>query len=65
MYKLSVPIVVDQLEKYGAKPFIDTFKSVGADYVFIAGAGYEVDAVVRENKYNSIKKFVKIFKDEG
>ena len=65
MYKLSVPIVVDQLEKHGARSFIDAFKATNTDYVFIAGAGYNEDAMVRENKYNSLKKFVKIFKDEG
>ena len=34
MYKLSVPFMLEQINKYGAEPFIEELKRIKADIVF-------------------------------
>ena len=43
MYKLSVPFMLDQIDKYCVTPFIDELKKINADIVFLALDSYETD----------------------
>jgi hypothetical protein len=43
MYKLSIPFMLDQIDKYGAQSFIDELKKMNADIVFLALDCYQMD----------------------
>ena len=43
MYKISVPFMLNQIEKYGAEPFISRLKEIEADIVFLSLDCYETD----------------------
>lgn len=65
MYKLSVPFMVNQIDKYGTQPFIDELKKMGADIVFLSLDCYETDIVKREEVFETLKKNVPIFQKAG
>ena len=54
MYKLSVPFMLDQIDVYGAEPFIEELKKLGADIVFLALDSYEVDEIKRKKVFESL-----------
>ena len=65
MYKLSVPFMLDQIDKYGVMPFIEELKKVKADIVFLALDAYEVDEKKREKVFHSLKENVPIMQQAG
>ena len=65
MYKLSVPFMMTQIDKYGSEIFIDKLKEIGADIVFLALDSYETDEKKREKVFADLKKNVPIFQKAG
>ena len=65
MYKLSVPFMLDQIDVYGAEPFIEELKKLGADIVFLALDSYEVDEIKRKKVFESLKENVPLFQKAG
>ena len=65
MYKLSVPFVLDQIDVYGAKSFIEELKKLGADIVFLSLDAYETDEVKRQKVFESLKENVPLFQKAG
>ena len=65
MYKLSVPFAIEQIDKYGAQPFIDELKKINANIVFIALDCYQMDEKNREKVFNSLKENVPLFQKSG
>ena len=65
MYKLSVPFILNQIDKYGVQPFIDKLKEIGADIVFLALDCYEADEKKREKVFADLKKNVPILQEAG
>ncbi len=65
MYKLSVPFMHEQIDHYGAEPFVKTLKELGADIVFLALDCYQLDQAKREKVFASLKENVPIFQKAG
>lgn len=65
MYKLSVPFMLDQIDKYGAEPFINRLKHVEADIVFLALDCYKMDKEKQKKEFSSLIKNVPIFQKAG
>ena len=65
MYKLSVPFMLKQIDRYGEKVFIEKLKEMGADIVFLALDSYETDGEKREKVFAALKKEVPVFKAMG
>ncbi len=65
MYKLSVPFMLAQIQDYGAQPFIDELKKIGADIVFLALDSYETDKKKREKVFETLKVNVPLFQKAG
>jgi hypothetical protein len=65
MYRLSVPFLIEQIDKYGAEPFIKKLKEVGADIAFIAIGPYKYDKIKREKMFGVLKENVSVFKEAG
>lgn len=65
MYNISVPFMLDQIDKYGAQPFIDELKKIGANIVFLALDCYKTDKDEQEKVFDSLKINVPLFKNAG
>ena len=65
MYRLSVPFLIEQIDKYGAEPFIKKLKEIGADVAFIAIGPYKYDKIKREKTFEALQKCVPLFKEAG
>ncbi len=65
MYKLAVPLLLDQIEEYGLKPSIKILNKIGAETVFIGIGSYIVDKEKRAKKFISIKNAVNELKTAG
>ena len=65
MYKISVPIVIKTLERYGSEDYIKKLKEMGAERVFLAIDSYIVDDKVREKTFEDLGKYVSEFKNAG
>lgn len=65
MYKLSVPFLLEQIDKYGADQFISELKKIGADIVFLALDCYEMDESKQAKVFNSLKVNVPILQKAG
>ena len=65
MYKLSVPFMLEQINKYGAEPFIEELKRIKADIVFLALDSYEVDEKKRNEIFATLKKNIPLFQKAG
>lgn len=65
MYKLSVPLRLLQIERYGAEPFINELKKIGADVVILALGCYETNKEKQKKIFDALRKNVPIFKQAG
>ena len=65
MYKLSVPFMLKQIDRYGADPFIKKLKELNADIVFLALDCYILDTEKQEKVFASLRKNVPLFKAAG
>ena len=65
MYKLSVPFLLEQIDKYGAEPFIEKMKVLEADIVFLAIGAYHLDVQKQASIFASLKKNIPLFKAAG
>ena len=65
MYKLSVPFMLSQVERYGADTFISELRKIDADIVFLALGSYETDEEKSNAVFDSLKKYVPVFKKAG
>lgn len=65
MYKLSVPFMLKQIDKYGVEPFIEKLKEIEADIVFLALDSYEPDEEKRKKVFAALKKNVPLFQKAG
>ena len=65
MYKLSVPIMLKQVERYGSEGFISKLKELGADTVVLALDCYEPDEAKREHVFASLRETVPVFQSAG
>ena len=65
MYRLSVPFMLEQIDKYGTQPFIDELKKIDANIVFLALDCHESDENKRKKVFASLKKNVPIFQKAG
>ena len=65
MYKLSVPFMLEQIERYGADQFIKKLKEIGADIVFLALDCYQVDKTNQEKVFSALNENVPLFKAAG
>lgn len=65
MYKLSIPFMLDQIDKYGAQSFIDELKKMKADIVFLALDCYQMDKNKQEKIFKSLKENVPLFQKAG
>jgi len=65
MYKLSIPFMLSQVERYGAGPFISKLKEAGADVAFLALDAYETDEKKRNKVFELLKETVPVFRKEG
>ena len=65
MYRLSVPFMLDQIEKYGTEQFINKLHEIGADIVFFALDCYLLDPAKREKVFLALRENVPIFQKAG
>lgn len=65
MYKLSVPIMLQTLSRYGADEYIEKLKKIKAERVFFAIGSYITDEEDKRGTFDSLKKFIPVFKDAG
>lgn len=65
MYKLSVPIMLKTLSRYGADAYIKKLKKVKAERVFFAIDSYITDEEAKRKTFDDLKKFISVFKDAG
>ena len=65
MYKLAVPIYLEQIEDYGLGDTIIKLKEIGAETVFIAIGSYEVDENKRNKKFALTKKSIDELRTAG
>ena len=65
MYKLSVPFMLEQIDKYGVMSFIEELKKIKADIVFLALDAYEPEEKKREKVFLSLKENVPILQQAG
>ena len=64
-YRLSVPFMLGQIEKYGASPFLRALRALGADTVVLALDCYETDPAARERVFAALRENVPLFQKEG
>lgn len=64
-YKISVPFELQQIEKYGAKSYIDKLKEIGADMVFLSVASFIPDKEKQKKIFDTLKENVSLFKKAG
>ena len=64
-YRLSVPFMLGQIEKYGAAAYIRALREQGADTVVLALDCYQTDAAAREKVFAALRENVPLFKREG
>ncbi len=65
MYKLSVPFMLEQIDRYGADQFIEELKKLGADIVFLALDCYIIDKEKQKKVFASLIENVPLFKRAG
>ena len=65
MYKLSVPFMLEQVNKYGIEPFIDVLKKLKADIVFLALDSYILDPKKQEAVFSTLSDAVATMKAAG
>ncbi len=65
MYTLSIPFMLDQIDKYGAQPFIDELKKMNPDIVFLALDCYQMDKKKQEKVFASLQENVPLFQKAG
>ena len=65
MYKLSVPFHLDQIRTYGAEPYMQKLKEIGADIAFFALSCYQMDPKKQETVFAVLKENVPIFQKAG
>ena len=65
MYTLSIPIMLSQVDEYGADGFITQLKTLGADTVCLALDCYELDHEKRAGVFSSLQRNVPIFRAAG
>lgn len=65
MYKVSVPVTLDNIMLYGAENVYNQLKRFDPDRVFISIGFYETDPVKRAEVFCQLKKTVSFFKNKG
>ena len=65
MYKLSIPLTVNELNDYGSEPFIKALKELGAETAVLAIGCYQLDKGEQEKIFSALKKYVPLFKEAG
>ena len=65
MYKLSVPLTVNELNDYGAEPFIKALKEQEAETAVLSISCYQMDGSKQEKTFADLKKYVPLFKEAG
>lgn len=65
MYRLSVPFLLEQVDKYGVAQFIERLHEIGADTVFLALDCYILDRERREHVFASLRENVPILQAAG
>ena len=61
MYKLSVPILLQNCVRYGTDRYIELFREMGAERVFVAISSYETDESKRRETMEGLKKYIPVF----
>lgn len=65
MYKISVPIMLKTLSRYGAEEYIEKLKEINAERVFLATDSYIADEDKRKEMLDCLSKYVQIFQNAG
>ena len=65
MYILSVPLMLEQVDRYGAQVYIDKLKEIGAQKVFLARNSYQQDSFLAQKEFDALKKHVPVFQKAG
>ena len=65
MYKISTPILLSQIKKYGIGQFIDKMREIGTDMAFIAIESYTTDKKKQEEIFSELNKNVPLLKEAG
>lgn len=65
MYKLSVPLVLDTLDRYGKEKYADILKKMGAERVFLCPSSDKKFWNNYDYEISRLKKYVGFFKSNG
>ena len=65
MYKVSVPVMISTLQRYGAEDYVKNLKKIKADRIFIAIDSYITDQGRRQKTLSDLEKYCKLLKSEG
>ena len=65
MYKISVPIMLQTLPRYGADEYIKRLKKINAERVFLAADSYIIDEKKRKEMLSNLNKYIPVFKEAG
>jgi len=65
MYKISVPVTLSSVLRYGIENYIGKLKEMKAERIFISIDSYEVNPEKFENITADLKKTISVFKEAG
>ncbi len=65
MYKLSVPLVLDTLDRYGKETYVNILKKMGAERVFLCPTGNKKFWDNYDYEISRLKKYVGYMKSNG
>lgn len=65
MYKISVPIMLRTLPRYGAEAYIEKLKKIGAKRVFLSIDSYIIEEEKRKEMLDGLNEYIPLFRNAG